>query len=683
MKTHRKLLLTSLIASAAGFTACEPAPNTIQSGNLTLTITDQLHTSISSAATDQPLTLLQPTEYLVLDDGKRLADFSLQTIVSESLRDSAGAGTQYTISGLNPDKQVEKILTVKVLDAFPDLITVQVQYTNQSDKSLLLTKWVNHGYQIPSQQDEPPFWAFQGSSSGARADWIKPVEPGYFQQNYMGMNNSDYGGGIPVTDVWRKDAGLMIGHLTPNPELVSLPTEMKKYSEVLEIGVTKAFEYPYYLEPGETLTTLETVVAVHEGDYYNGLKQYSDLMQARGIQMPASEPAAYEPIWCAWGYERNFTLEEVIGTLPKVKELGIKWAVLDDGFQQAEGDWHTNKDKFPKGDAQMKALVDEIHRNGLKAKLWWAPLAADPTSQLLAENPDMRLYLEDWAPQYITWWDAYYLSPTHPKTRQHTRDIVDLFLKEWDFDGLKMDGQHMNATAPDHNPDSGLEDPEDAVRLLPEFYQLIYDRALEVKPNAVVENCPCGTCMSYFNMPFMNQAVSSDPTSSWQVRLKGKTYKALIPQTAYYGDHVELSDNGDDFASSFGIGAVLGTKFTWPKDNPDQSQSFLLTPEKEKTWKKWFDLYGQKMLSTGNYLGGLYDLGYDKPETHAIQKGDTIHYAFYAVAWQGPMDLRGLQSKDYVIRDYINGQVLGETTGPTGQLSHSFEGNLLIEVYPK
>ena len=45
-------------------------------------------------------------------------------------------------------------------------------------------------------------------------------------------------------------------------------------------------------------------------------------------------------------------------------------------------------------------------------------------------------------------------------------------------------------------------------------------------------------------MPYMNQAVASDPESSWQVRHKGKTIKALMgPSAAYAGDHVELSDN--------------------------------------------------------------------------------------------------------------------------------------------
>ena len=53
-------------------------------------------------------------------------------------------------------------------------------------------------------------------------------------------------------------------------------------------------------------------------------------------------------------------------TLPVVKRLGFGWAVLDDGWQVAIGDWRPRPDKFPAGDADMKALVDRIHAAGLE-----------------------------------------------------------------------------------------------------------------------------------------------------------------------------------------------------------------------------------------------------------------------------------------------------------------------------
>jgi alpha-galactosidase len=404
-------------------------------------------------------------------------------------------------------------------------------------------------------------------------------------------------------------------------------------------------------------------------------------MQAKGLKFAGREEAAFEPVWCAWGYERDVTVKEIEGTLPKVKEMGIDWAVIDDGYQQAEGDWDVNRKKFPGGSGDMKRLVGKIHSYGLKAKIWWAPLAVDPGSKLYAENPDIILYTKDWTPQFITWWDAYYMAPTYDKTIRHTRGVIRMFMDEWGIDGLKLDGQHMNAVPPDYHPGHGLDYPEQACELLPQFFHTIYETARSIKPEAVIENCPCGCCMSFFNMTTINQAVSSDPLSSWQIRLKGKVYKALVPQVAYYGDHVELSDNRCDFASSFGVGAVPGTKFTWPADNPTASESYLLTPEKEVIWKKWFSLYNKMMLSREEYLGGLYDIGFDKPETHVIRKNETLYYAFYSDDWNGKIELRGLEpAGEYHIFDYVNEKDLGTISGDDPWFEAHFSGSLLIEV---
>jgi alpha-galactosidase len=57
---------------------------------------------------------------------------------------------------------------------------------------------------------------------------------------------------------------------------------------------------------------------------------------------------------------------------------------------------------------------------------------------------------------------------------------------------------------------------------------MVYDTALEANPNAVVEFCPCGTSYAFHNLPYTNQVPASDPLSSWQVRLKGKSLKALM-----------------------------------------------------------------------------------------------------------------------------------------------------------
>ncbi|WP_025741573.1 glycoside hydrolase family 36 protein [Aquimarina pacifica] len=591
------------------------------------------------------------------------------------------SGRQWVVNGIHTDEKVsiEKKMIITAYDVYSDLLTTKVIYKNVSDEDVYITKWTNNQYSILSQEDSPLFWAFQGSSSQSRSDWIRPLEPGYYQKNFMGMNATDYGGGVPVTSIWRSDVNIATGHLALVPKEVNLPTEIPKKGKDVIIGVSKDFKERTVFKSKSQIETLETFISITKGDYFENLSRYSKLMQDKGIHIVEPEPAAFEPIWCAWGYERKFTLDEIVGTLPKVKELGIKWAVLDDGFQIAEGDWDANPKKFPNGNKEIKKLVDDIHDHGLKAKIWWTPLAADPHSDALKKDPDMRIFKEDESPQFITWWDAYCLSPANPKTERHTKEIIDLFMNQWGFDGLKMDGQHMNGVGADF----GIDDPQKSVEELPAFFQMIYDETRKIKPNAVIENCPCGACMSYFNMASMNQAVSSDPLSSWQVRHKGKTYKALVPNTAYYGDHVELSDNANDFASSFGIGAVLGTKFTWPKDNPYAEASYLLTPEKEKIWKKWFSLYNDMMLSKEAYMGDLYDIGYDKPETHVIKKGEVMYYAFYAKSWNGNINLKGLEAdRSYTINDYFNNKKMGTISPDNHTLEANFSDFLLLEVIP-
>ncbi len=679
-------LVISMFVISIGAYGCQSTPfsTIISHGDLTLEINDKMQTKVSNNSSEVApfMNSFQSSDYLVGDDGM-IHIFNVESNSKSVINDEVGSGQSWVISGIYEEGgiKVRKTTTITAYDDFPDMLTTKSTYENLGI-DFVIKKMVSNHYVVNHIGSTPSYWAFQGSSTSNRSDWIRPLEPGYYDRNYMGMNNSDYGGGIPVTDIWRPDAGLAIGHTELTPQLVSLPTSIKLNGDKVNISVELDYEYPTVFKSGTTEETLETFVSVHRGDYYTPLSRYSHFMQAKGIEMAPSEDDAYESIWCAWGYERNFTLDEVIGTLPKVKELGIQWAVLDDGFQIAEGEWDANPDKFENGNDDIKNLVKTIHDHGLKAKIWWTPMAADPHSKALQETPEMMLYTSEWTPQFITWWDAYYLGPKNPHAIDHTREAVRLFMRQWGFDGLKMDGQHMNAVPPDHNPASKLDYPEQAVEGLPDFFKMIYDEARAIKPNAVVENCPCGTCMSFFNMAHMNQAVSSDPLSSWQIRHKGKTYKALIPNTAYYGDHVELSDDASDFASSFGIGAVLGTKFTWPKDNPTASESFLLTPEKEVIWKKWFDLYHEMMLSKEEYVGDLYDIGFDKPETHVIKKGDKRYYAFYADSWSGPIELRGLEAGSYKLRDYFNEVDLGSVDASSATLALDFTGFMLIEATP-
>jgi alpha-galactosidase len=626
----------------------------------------------------EPLTEFEPSETLRLADGKHIDHFSFLDRRSEPVDDVHGRGTRHVLRGL-AGEGIEKQVDLVFHDRFPGFALLRVAYRNVGAAPTRIRGWINGAHVLkPAADGALDYWSFSGASYEDRRDWVQPVRGGLDQRNFMGMNASDYGGGTPVVDVWRRDYGLAVGHVETVPKLVALPLTMTEAGARLAVECDRTLT----LAPGEGFSTFETFVAVHRGDYFATLDAYRRLLAERGMAQAKVPAAAYAPIWCAWGYERDFTVDLVVATLPKAKELGLGWAGLDDGWQRAVGDWQPDPKKFPRGDADMLALVKAIKDAGLKPKLWIAPLAAHPASNLIRDHADLLLLDKDGAVQNVTWWDSYYLCPAYPETVERGKALVRKVIGEWGYAGLKLDGQHLNGVAPCHNPAHKHARPEESVEKLQDFWKAIYAEAIAIDPDAVVELCPCGTAQAFHNMPYMNQPVASDPESSWQVRHKGKTIKALMgPSAAYAGDHVELSDKANDFASTVGIGAIVSTKFTWPRD-PKPKNSFLLTPAREAEWRKWIALYNEKRLPEGRYRGELYDIGFDKPEAHAITKDGRCYYTFYADRWDGPVELRGLGEGRYTVADSFTGRTIGVASATANRLSVAFERFLLLEATP-
>ena len=607
--------------------------------------------------------------------GRRPIDrFTLVSAEPHAGQTPFGAGQSLRLVGRAGDGLVKE-MTITLLDAFPGTALVDVAYTNNGPAALEVESLcaVSHRL-LAAPRHAGGWWSYSGSTHRDRRDWAQPVIRGFDQRNFMGMDASDYGGGTPVSDVWRRDVGLAVGHLDRLPQLVSLP--VRAVGDEVDIALVD--DTARSVAPGATVRLPLSFVTVHAGDFYAPLDRYRQLMTLQGIHAPVPPASAYEPVWCAWGYEREFSFPLVRATLPKMQELGLKWVVLDDGWQVRTGDWRPDPAKFPRGDADMKAFVDEIHARGLLARIWIAPLQVAPGSDELHDNADELLLDQDGAPQLVSWWNSFYVCPAFGKTQERMAVLARKMIGEWGFDGLKVDGQHLNGVAPCFNPAHHHAHPEDSAQHLSDFYKALYDAVKAVKPEAVVEVCPCGTGYAYHNMPWIDQAPASDPTSSWQVRHKGKTLKALMgASAAYAGDHVELSTGGQDFASAVGVGGVVSTKFTWPVD-PKPKDSFLLTPEHEAHWRKWIGAYNKHRLSQGTYRGELYDIAFDKPETHVVEKAGVLHYAFYADDWHGPVTLRGLTAGDWVIEDYVEGRTLGTVSSQRPTLDVSFKNNLLL-----
>lgn len=586
-------------------------------------------------------------------------------------------------------------------------VEVKLRITNRGATSRTLTGWEALGVTLAPREPGASghrLWAYCGASHEDRPDWLRPVGPDFTESGSLGMNASDYGGGNAVTSVWNSQESVAVGCLSAVPEVLAFPVE-RSGDGPLRLSVRwihglDGAAAPN-VDPGQAYDLPPLWLAVSEGDGLTGLLAWRRAMEACGVAPGVPSTGAREATWCAWGYERGFTLAQVAQALPKVADLGFRWFTLDDGWQSEEGDVTLNPEKFPGGEQQMRAFVDDIHSRGLKAMLWWIPLAADPKSQWAAEHPDTLVRDPDGKTADITWWDCAHVCPPHPEVLAETRRQLRKFFLDWGFDGLKIDGQHLNAVPPCHDASHGHSDPGEPNRRLPEFWRLVHEVSEECRPGATILFCPCGTTYNVHSMPYYDMPVASDPSGSWQVRTKGLVFKALMaPDCAFHGDHVELSDREHDFASTVGIGGIVDTKFTWPPGSSGPSVlkpggNFDLHEPDELRLRAWLKALRDEQLDQALYTFGFYRFGFEPVEVHVLDAGERRYYSCFAVAgpgedslgarWSGRLELRGLTEGRWKVKVWAEGadvadRDLGEVTPGHPTLDLAVQGSLLLRL---
>jgi alpha-galactosidase len=685
-----------------------------RSPDIELRFDQSMHVAVYYNNEDVPLNVVEndvttkPSHFIVVD-GKELTDFAVDygQIDVEPVDTEFGKGRKLTLkgtAGLDGTQKVEKTLSVELYENFPDAAIISASYKNIGTSGVKIDQSVSNYFQLDASQVNPQnkpydFWSFQGAAVAWGLDYVIKIDESFSQKNWMGVHpDTKTGGGVPFVDLWNEKAGLAIAHIDTKPQLVSFPIKVEDDGKV---SMSIQNDLSMTLSPGQSFETLKGAVIAHSLDYFDPLQTYSNLMADQGVEQPAPSDAAHEAIWCGWGYLTDFTVDDIYGTLPKLKELGIKWVVIDDRWWDKYGDWNLRDYTFPGGEKQVKQFVDSLHSQGFKVKIWWAPTPVQPEviptwggsvdpgmAQVAKDHPDWLIMDEEGNyPRDCR--DMYQFCPSVPEVQEYMKELTTRFIGEWGFDGHKLDAYYV--VPPCHNPAHNHEDPAESYQDLPKMLQAIYETSKSIKPESVTEICNCGTTQDFYQSVHTDQPVVSDPTSVQQSRRRVKSMKALWGSDApVYTDHVEhirlevdMNDKSDtakvgqDFATSMGPGGVIGTKFTWPK-GPENMQ---LTGEREKHWQKWVKLYHDKMLSKGNYLN-LYDVIYDKPESHVIQKNENYYYAFYADEWQGPIELRGLEDKTYKVYDYVNEKDMGTVSGPVGKIDTEFRNHLLIEVTP-
>jgi len=534
------------------------------------------------------------------------------------------------------------------------------------------------------------FWTFQGAAYKWGLDFVFELPENFSRENYLGINDKDkgVGGGIPLINLWCDKCGIAVGHIEPKPVPVYMPV-IAKDNKSVEIAVYEKLEKS--LEPGEIYNTVNTILIVHNGDFFNALKPYADIMKQILPEFKTPPELAYKNEWCTWGFRRNFTVEKIYDLIPRINELGISSLILDDGWFDHNGDWWPIKSKFPNGDEDMKKFVKKLHNEGLKAWLWWTPFSAVKEGEMSKIQPDWLIKEKNGKIH-----NSYDLCPAYPPVKEYHKKLVEKFVGEWDFDGFKLDFSRINAAAQCYNPIHNHKSPLESYEQVPDIFRIIYETATSIKPEFLIEYCACSIPPSIYQMPWFHLPVTSDPRID-QITRRTKMYKALFDPSAPVLEEYCGVLEGPVYELIIGCGGVPGTFST----------------KLDEYHEKWLEIYQEHLPSYGEYLN-LYDIGFDFPEAHVIKKGSSFYYAFYTNPWlsaekqrkwrfgtefdaqsenilketknqtgkfSGRLHLRGLDNSGiYTIYDYANNKYLGKIKGSNPYLNIDFDSYLLLKV---
>lgn len=240
-------------------------------------------------------------------------------------------------------------------------------------------------------------------------------------------------------------------------------TEDAKYPSEME------YRIDFFTVPTAPIKEYNATIRIDERDipYYDSIYDAAEWWENECGYKPAYVPdSAKMPMNSLWySLHQNLNPKDILEQCRLSKPLGMDTVLIDDGWQTEDsnlgysycGDWELAKSKIP----DMKKLVDDIHKLGMKVMLWYSVPYIGIHSKAYGRFRDMLLDGGD------SGWAC--ADPRYKEVREYLTDIYVTAVREWGLDGLKLDfidafelkGKSLE---PDPRRDySSLEDGTDAL----------------------------------------------------------------------------------------------------------------------------------------------------------------------------------------------------------------------------
>jgi len=650
-------------------------PPVIDDGKIRLEVDNELHFHLSLTTEAGSLSDIVPAPATrLLVGGETLDRFALVGSSTRQLNSVFGSGQRTSIraeGSTASGRSVEITLDIDSYANYPGLLLITTSCRNTGTEELVIEEIHPLLLRLDRRLVAPDAAAydFRMMSMGeiwgnGERDRIWSLGPESSFENYDGgdVTNPEFeghwgGGGTPLTSIWGPEMAVTVGVVDPEIHLVGLPVKTLA-DETVETGVRESVDLPL-LGPGESLSCPMNMLMLHGGDFFDGVAAWGSLMRdLDALPQIYSTASDYESYWCSFGLENHRDespadrdLVDELLYIPR--DLGLGWINIDSGWENM-GACTVDEDEFDDEEEFVDWIAD-LHDQGFKVSVWIDVGFGDDEDAALhpdwyIRNADGGLFVDDWG--------RHAMDPTKAEVQEFVRSCITKLVTPqeeggWGIDRFFVDGAFL--VPPDES--GSHASPHETERAGDRLYRIVHDTARGIREDFPIECCGSGGVTNAWIQRWASTTSISDPDrlELRTTEIRAKIDRALFgPDVAVNGDHIEGTSSEEDldmhylFPLQLGLGNVFQTYFwetSWRRDDP-------LGIGDEELYRKYFGLYDELKLSEGRYLN-LYDLGWESPGAHAIEKDGSLYYLFvppYGEAYSGSIELRGLEKGTSYVR---------------------------------
>lgn len=200
---------------------------------------------------------------------------------------------------------------------------------------------------------------------------------------------------------------------------------------------------------GDTTAKIEIFTAESYFEAKDKLKNLFNKINFEQIQHLGTNPAGWESWYNHYANINEQLITENLNSLVSKEKIipedlfTSKIFQIDDGWEQALGEWEIDSQKFPNG---LSTIVQQIEKNNYIPGLWIAPFIIDSRCKTARIHPQWILrdeknnpIVSGFNPLWGEKGNFYCLDLSNPEVIEHLNNVMEKVINDWGFRYIKLD----------------------------------------------------------------------------------------------------------------------------------------------------------------------------------------------------------------------------------------------------